>query len=349
MKYIKPRAAIAALIALSLFAALLSGCTNDNASSSNSPTNNAPGLTPIKVSEFRNMSWIAGYIAEAKGFYEEEGLAVEYVMYSDGPLAFQGMHSGDSDFCLLSQEPVLKAQEEGLQSNIIYTVLDTRLYGFVGNAHVKEVSDLKGATIFAGMQGSAPYSFVCSILREAGIDPEKDVTFVNMDYGASMAALDQGQIQASYINNDNRVEMQDLDVNILVDTAEKADAKKYLDADVFPGEIITTTKAFAENNPETVQKFVNAISKATEWMNESSSEEIAEALAPYFEGIEKEVLTKKVEIFKPALTKTGYIDEASEQAVIQFVVNGGTIEGTTPYDDIINMAFVDAYQALKVD
>ena len=84
-------------------------------------------LTEITCSEFRGFAWMGCYLAEAEGFYEEEGLKVNWAMYDDGPVAFQGMHQGDSDFCLLSQEPVLKAQEEGLESKFIYTVLPFRL------------------------------------------------------------------------------------------------------------------------------------------------------------------------------------------------------------------------------
>ena len=304
-------------------------------------------LTEITCSEFRGFAWLGCYLAEAEGFYEEEGLKVNWAMYDDGPVAFQGMHQGDSDFCLLSQEPVLKAQEEGLESKFIYTVLDTRLYGFVSNPDIKDVADLKGKAIFAGMQGSAPYSFVSSILREAGLDPEKDVTFVNMDYSASMAALAENQIQASYINIDNRVEIQKMDINVLVDTANPDDAAKYLKSDNFPGEIVCCTKKFAEENPETVQKYVNALSKADEWFADHSDEEVADAIAPYFEGMDRESLITKIGILRDSVTKTGYIGEEPEKAVQDFCINCGVIKEQIPYEDVVDMTFVDAYQSNK--
>lgn len=317
------------------------------ASADNVQEASAQELTKIVVSEFRNVSWSAAYVAEANGYYEEEGLEVEWALYDDGPIAFQGMHGGDSQFCLLSQEPVLKAQQEGLESTFIYTVLDTRLYGFVSNSEIEKVEDLKGKTIFAGMQGSAPYSFVSSILREAGLDPEKDVTFVNMDYGASMAALQAGQIQASYINTDNRVEISQMDVNVLVDTANPEDAEKYLASEVFPGEIICATTKYVNENPETVQAFVNAVSKATEWMNENSAEELAKVLAPYYDGMEEDTLVQKMEIVKSSITKTGMIEEEPEKAVQNFCINNGVIEEQIPYEDMVNMTFVEAYQNNK--
>jgi len=335
---------------------MLAGCKSNETSKSSEANKDVSNqeqsqeekdLTKIVMSEFRGLTWSAVYVAYQKGYFEEEGLAPEFALYDDGPIAFQGMHGGDSQFCLLSQEPVLKAQQEGLESSFIYTVADTRLYGFVGGSDITDTSQLKGQAIFAGMPGSAPYSFVSAILKEAGLDPEKDVTFVNMDYSASMSALDRGEIKASYINVDNRVEIKSMDVNILVDTSKKGDAAKYLKADNFPGEIICTTKKYAQENQETVQAFVNAVSRGSEWMNSHTSEEIANLISPLFEGMTADVLTQKIDIIKEAITKTGEISEESETAVQNFCQDIGVITKPIPYDEIVDMTFVNAYQAKK--
>lgn len=335
---------------------LLTGCKAKEESKSNEITKGASkqeqlqdkkDLTKIVISEFRGLTWSAVYVAYQNGYFQEEGLDPEFALYDDGPIAFQGMHGGDSQFCLLSQEPVLKAQQEGLESTLIYSVVDTRLYGFVGASDITDVSQLKGQAIFAGMAGSAPYSFVSAILREAGLDPKKDVTFVNMDYSASMSALKRGEIKASYINVDNRVEIKDMDVNILVDTSNKEDAAKYLKSDNFPGEIICTTSKFAKENPETVQAFVNAVSRGSEWMNSHTSEEIAKLITPLFKGMTVDVLSQKIDIIKNAITKTGKISEDSETAVQNFCQNIGVINKPIPYDKLVDMTFADAYQAKK--
>lgn len=294
---------IAMLLLLVMSTTLLAGCgTKEKATEKETA---GKELTKVVISEFRNLSWSAVYVAYQNGYFQEEGIAPEFALYKDGPIAFQGMHGGDSQFCLLSQEPVLKAEEEGLDSSIIYSVLDTRLYGFVSASDIKSVKDLKGQAIFAGMPGSAPYSFVSAILKEGGLDPQKDVTFVNLDYSASMSALSKGQIKASYINVDNRVEIQSMDVNVLVDTSNPADAAKYLKTDVFSGEIIAATGEFAAKNPKTVQGFVNAVDKGTKWINEHSAAEVAKLISPLFQGMNVDVLTKKISILKGAVTKTG--------------------------------------------
>lgn len=64
------------------------------------------------------MNYAAVHIADAMGYFEEQGLDVEFAVYGDGPVAFQGMHAGDSQFCMLSIEPVFRAFDEGLESKV---------------------------------------------------------------------------------------------------------------------------------------------------------------------------------------------------------------------------------------
>lgn len=326
------------LLLFTISATLLVGCGKNESSNENSVNDN---LTKVVISEFRNLSWAAVYVAYKNGYFKEEGLAPEFALYNDGPIAFQGMHGGDSQFCLLSQEPVLKAEQEGLDSSIIYSVLDTRLYGFVSASNITNIADLKGQAIFAGMPGSAPYSFVSAILREAGLNPEKDVVFVNLNYSASMSALSRGDIKASYINVDNRVELQNMDVNVLVDTSRPADAAKYLKSELFSGEIICTTGDYAAKNPKTVQAFINAVNRGTKYIHEHSAEEVAKLISPLFGGMTEDVLAKKINILRGAITKTGYISEESQAAVEEFCMQTNVINEEIPYNMIIDMKFVN--------
>ena len=176
------------LLVITMMATLLSGCGNTdkptpNASKEQTSTGEK---TKIVISEFRALGWLPVHVAYQNGYFDEEGLDVEFAVYGDGPVAFQGMHAGDSQFSLLSVEPIFRAYEEGLESTFVAAVQNTRLYAFVGSKDITDVKQLKGKSIFAGAPGSAPYSFVSNILRNAGLNPETDVTFVTMQYGASM-------------------------------------------------------------------------------------------------------------------------------------------------------------------
>jgi hypothetical protein len=60
-----------------------------------------------------------------------------------------------------------------------------------------------------------------------------------------------------------------------------------------------------------------------------------------------DVLAEKMDIVKSGLTKTGYIGEDEEAAVQEFCIGNGVIDEQIPYDEIVDMTFVEAYQAAK--
>lgn len=321
---------------------LIAGCGSQEEKQTVSTETNPPAkLTKVIVSEFRSIAWMPVYVAYANDFFKKQGLDVEFMYYKDGPIAFLGTHAGDSQFCMLSQEPVLTAQKEGLKSTLIGTVFKTRLYGLVAGKDISEISQLKGQAIFAGMPGSAPYSFISNILRENGLDPEKDVTFVNMDYGASMAALAMEEIAASYFSSNNLPELKKIQHTVLVYTKNDKDSQAYLKSKDFPAEIVVTTEKFVQENPEIVQKFVNGMVQGAQWINAHSSEEIANSVAPLFDSMTVEELTEKIEIAKESYTEDCYISEEGQKAVENFCIATKVITKSVPYDEIVNMSFVN--------
>jgi NitT/TauT family transport system substrate-binding protein len=322
------------LLTLMLFATL-TGCNKAEGEK------NDKELTTVRVSEFRGLNWSATYAADKLGYFEEEGIKIEYAIYKDGPIAFQGMHAGDSDFCLLSAEPVMRAFDEGLESYFVLTNTNNRTYAFAGAPEIKEVKDLKGKTVFAGMPGSAPYSFVLSILSSAGLS-ENDVNFINLEYGAAIIALAEGQVDGIFFDIYSTKQLTGAvpNVNILVDTTNPETHKALYNTEFCQTTIITSTKKFVDENPETVQKFVNAHVKALKWINEHSVEEVAKLLTPMFEGMTEEEFAEKFATVKSSFSSTGEINQEGYQSVEDFCYEQGLIKERIGFENIVAPQFV---------
>ena len=327
------------IIVVSLLSLFLTGCGNSSVSQGNSESSEE--LIKVVVSEFRGINWASTYVADALGYFEEEGLEIEYAIYKDGPVAFQGMHAGDSDFCLLSAEPVLRAYDEGMESYFVLTNTNNRTYAFATKPEIKTMEDLKGKTVFAGMPGSAPYSFVLSLLKEAGIE-ENDVSFINLEYGAAIIALAEGHVDGIFFDIYNKTQLTNSipDVNILVDATDPETHTKLYGSEFCETTIVTCTKKFADENPETVQKFVNASSKALNWIGEHSTEEVADVLLPYFEGMTKEELVSKFDTVKSSFSDTGEIHKEGYQTVEDFCLEEGLIKERIGFENIVASQFM---------
>lgn len=316
---------------------LLAGCGSQQAGG------DAAGeeMEDIKLSYFASPSWAPVFVAREEGFFEEQGLNVE-LFTPGGPKGFQALQAGDCDFANLSMEPALVAAEKGMETTFFASVVKSRSYGLVTSGDITDISQLKGKVVYGTNAGSGPYVFVCDVLRQAGLDPEKDVTFVNVDQNSALIALEEGEIDATFIEMYMESETEGKDMNILVDTRKEEDCEKYLGNADFPVEGVCTTKAYAQENPETVQKFVNALEKAYQWMDSHTDEEIAESILPIFEGIDQDRLTAWMESLRGTFSVNGYISEEGYASVIQTNINAGLIQEEVPYDELVDMSYVEA-------
>lgn len=302
-------------------------------------------LTPLTVAELRSEFWLPAYLAETLGFYQEEGLEVTFITTKDGPVAFQGMHAGSADLTMLSTEPVFRAQAKGLESIIFMAFLTNKPYMFVGSPAIKDVTQLKGKTIFAGAPGSAPHSFALSILEKAGMK-DTDVNWAQMEYGASLAALEKGHIDASYIRSTVKDEVAAIGANILVDVSDPAKHEEIYGTSRYESTIVTGTKKFVRENPETIQKFANAVVRAMIWLNENSNEAAAEkALAMFPAG---NMGADAIGFLRPSLSVDGLITPEGHETIVAFCREQGIIDRDIPYDEINDMSFVQkAYEKYK--
>lgn len=167
---------------------------------------------------------------------------------------------------------------------------------------------------------------------------------MQMDANAAIMALEKGEIKAAFINMFKRPELKGLKVNVLVDTTQEADSLKYLGTTEFPAEMLCVTEKYAEENPETCQKVINAFLDAQAWIQAHSDEEVAEVLSNAYKGMDVEVLTEEVAIMRNVYSLDGYISEAGQQAVLDMCIKSGLLSDTIPYEDIVDMQFVNNYK-----
>lgn len=137
-------------------------------------------------------------IAEEKGFFKSEGLnAVSVVMQNqvvvNGVVARQVDYGGTfSNF--------VGAALSGLPVRIVMAVMDGSDHYLVTSPNIKKVEDLKGKKFGISSFGGTPHSEAVMILRKFGMNPEKDVTFLQIGGSSSRyTALDSGSIDAAML------------------------------------------------------------------------------------------------------------------------------------------------------
>lgn len=297
---------------------------------------------PVKITvgeSYRSEVWGAQYIAEALGYYEEEGLDVELMSISgDSPTA--ALFSDQIQFLFFGSEAVPMLNKEGQNCKMLLGCNSRIGMSLVGSPSTKSVADLKGKVVSAAEPGSSPRAFAYSALSQAGLDPENDVTYVTMQVFASAAALAEEQIQCAYASGSLLDYMVGMNCNVLVDTSNPETHKEVLGSEDYTTHVVLATDEYIKKNPEVCQKFVNAVYKAILWIQSHNAEEIAEILTPYFEGRGVEAATIRQMLDDHEYNVDGTITDTAYDAIIRQDKTAGWITEDMEYSENVDDSFL---------
>src|SRR5215813_2442441 len=100
---------------------------------------------------FVSLSWnnqLPFRIAIARGFFKDQGLAVEPIFVRGGPTALAALISGDVDFASVggAQAPI-RSRAKGLDIHIIASQSNYTNYTLLGSKEAKNVEELRGKII----------------------------------------------------------------------------------------------------------------------------------------------------------------------------------------------------------
>ena len=137
-------------------------------------------------------------IAEEKGFFKAEGVnAIVVIMQNQ--VVVNGVVTRNVDYGGTFSNFV-GAAISGLPVRIVMSAMDGSDHYLVASPNVKRVEDLKGKNFGISSFGGTPHSEAIMILRKHGMNPEKDVTFLQIGGSATrFAALESGAIQAAML------------------------------------------------------------------------------------------------------------------------------------------------------
>src|SRR4051812_13719256 len=186
-----------------------------------SPAQEKKSLRIVSVS----LSWnnqLPFRIANARGFFREQGLTVEQIFVRGGPTAISALISGDVDFASVggAQAPI-RSRARGLDLHIIASQSNYVNYTLLGSKSAKSVEELRGKII--GVTGAGAFSdFAIRVyLKQNNLDPDRDVTLRAIGGTVVRAvALERGLIAAAPFSAEDAVRLIDKGYPMIVNMNE---------------------------------------------------------------------------------------------------------------------------------
>jgi NitT/TauT family transport system substrate-binding protein len=199
-------------------------------------------LTPINLP-----TWIA----KEQGFFDKNGLNVD-IRLLESSLGVSALLAGDEQFAAMGGSETLAAVLNGADLVVLACFSPVYPYKLEVASSIKTAQDLKGKKLGISRFGSSSDSATRAALKQLGLDPEKDVTLVQVgSLAARTAALLSGALDGAVDALPDTLNLEAHGFHPLLDLA----------AQELPAvnNVLVTTGAFATNNATITQKYVDAI------------------------------------------------------------------------------------------
>lgn len=297
-------------------------------------------LTSVKVAEVTHSVFYAPqYVADALGYFEDEGLDVEIILTPGADKVTAAVLSGDVNIGFCGSEATIYVYNQGQKDYLIsFSGLTKRDGSFLVSRKKYDnfsLEDLKGKTIIGGRKGGMPEMTLEWALSENGIDPKNDVNIdTSIEFAAMQGAFIGGTGDFVTLFEPNALQIEQEGLGYVVASVGELGG-------VVPYTAYNAKKSYIEKNPGVIQGFTNAIQKGLDYVHNHSNEEVAEKILPYFPDTSLNDLTKIVERYRKADSwyKTTYINEEDFNHIQTIVEKAGELTKRVSYNDLVDTSF----------
>jgi NitT/TauT family transport system substrate-binding protein len=186
------------------------------------------------------------WVAKESRLFAKHGLDPEVIMIQAGALTTLAIISGELQFSGAGAASVLAARIKGGDIALVACPAESDLVYLMARPEIKSAAELKGKSSAVTRLGSTTHFYLRSALKYAGLNPEKDLTILQLgtEYAA---ALETGRIAAAALPFDLALPYLQRGWPVLLDLS-KTDF-------VYPASCVVSSRSFVKDNPDTVERF----------------------------------------------------------------------------------------------
>ncbi len=299
-------------------------------------------LTTVKLNEVAHSIFYAPlYVAIEEGYFEEEGIDLELVTGFGADKTMTALLSGEADIGFMGPETTVYTANEGANDKVVnFAQLTQRAGNFVvAREDMPDFSwnDLKEKTVLGGRAGGMPEMVFEYVLKENGIDPSTDLTIdQSIDFGSTAAAFSGG-------SGDFSVEFEPGATNLEKEGAGFVVASVGVDSGYVPYTAFSAKESYIQKHPELIQSFTNALQKGMDYVNQHSSEDIADVISPQFKDTDKNTISTIVERYKSQDTwKNNLVfSEESYNLLLDILEEAGVITDRPAYKELVTTTYAE--------
>jgi NitT/TauT family transport system substrate-binding protein len=291
----------------------------------------------VKLSEnFRAVFYAPFYATHALGFYTGEGVEVELLNSPAPAAAAAGLLDGSIDIAWGGPMRVMKARDDDPASPLVCfcEVAARDPFFLVGKRDPSnfQLADLTRLRIGTVSEVATPWLCLQHDLRVHGIDPARLDRVADRTMSDNLAALRSGELDV--------VQMFEPYVSMALRTG----AGDVLYAASSRGPTVYTTflasRDSIRRNRAAFDAMVRATRRTLSWVAEHSAEDLADAVAPYYPDVSREILASAYRRYRDAglWARTPEVSRQGFARLADSLKSGGFIARNHSYEDCVDQS-----------
>jgi NitT/TauT family transport system substrate-binding protein len=155
------------------------------------------------------------------GIFRKNGIDPLIVYVGSGSLLSQALIGGSFDIAFSQGSEAMLAKLRGADQRIVASVANHFNHVYMTAPSITSIKQLKGRKIAVSRFGSGSHFMTNLVLREGGLDPERDVSVLQIgNSGSRLAAILSGSIDGTIMAADFIPQARKEGLNVLIDLAD---------------------------------------------------------------------------------------------------------------------------------
>jgi NitT/TauT family transport system substrate-binding protein len=200
-------------------------------------------------------AYIGIWVAHDAGLFAKEGLEDQMILIPSGSQLAQVVVAGEVDLGSLNGASAMGAALQGADIKVIGNQVNKMIMSLYARPEIKTVEDLKGKKIGVTRFGSATDISARYALRKFNLQPQKDVTILQMGAMTSiMGGLQGGAIEAGMVSPPTQFAVEKFGFKELVSVTDMNLP--------FPNPSLVAQGSLLKSKPQLIDRFMRAYVRA---------------------------------------------------------------------------------------
>ncbi|TXF10587.1 ABC transporter substrate-binding protein [Pelomicrobium methylotrophicum] len=292
----------------------------------------AAGKTVVVSQAFQSLLYLPFYVAMDAGFFEKQGLRVKKETAGSPTVALQAVISGSADYSIHGPEWVAIAQSRGGSVQTVANVVNGAAVWIATTPDFKytSIKDLKGQTVVTGMMPTTSTSLFMKLLKENGLDPEKDVKMIQVPIGTEINPFLAGQAKVAVLYEPGLDQAVSQGMKVVVSFPR-----------LYGPYFFSTVATRPDADPDTTQRLVNALEMGIRYLHAHPDEAVRIAKTE-FPNLDPKVVESAVRrmIADKVYPESVAISPEAFEIAMETQVFLGNLKEAPLYDRLINTTYI---------